>query len=365
MSIFDIKGQKMTDVSYDVMNKMGYERMTLYNSPERTQIQREYNKALIEKGLAMSRSQIKKLNRIDVRPLLFDDDDNGKDSFQIPFKRIQNLMEKDGSSDDFQKYSDKHRFFGMIPCFQEGCIQITRDRYIYWKIKDINIKSSEENHSMKIFLKDYIAYENYWQPGTEGIMSVKYVFGNGQEPITISDCKLFSDIFRQISPTELRWNKSKADFFKDTVITMADYTEEKQAKHNMTDNFMSLCVIFQGLITIINYRLYKNKPVADRKANKAKTKIIAQTVDTKQPRQLIRNVGCISIKSVKPPRHPSEETVIHYKVASWTARGGVRHMKDGRVIPFKESVHHRQCLKDKQTDIPTNIIRVRKDLKDE
>ena len=59
----------------------------------------------------------------------------------------------------------------------------------------------------------------------------------------------------------------------------------------------------------------------------------------------------------KPPRMPSKESVIKYKTAVWIARGGIRHMKNGKLVPFRESVRHRKCLQsDANDDIPATKI---------
>lgn len=356
--------QYQSELGLNVYNAMGWDNVAIYNTERRHDLQRQYNKMLVQKNYALSRGQLKKLNTIDLRPFLFEPDDPAIDTYQMPFDLINDIIHKYSKDNDMITYSNMAGFYVCVPCFSEGVLHITRDRYIYWKIQELKIHG--EDRYIKIYLKDYIAYPEYWQPGVEGNLTIPYeietdILGTPKfKDIKTSDDIQFSKMFRLLTPQDLAWSNEDYEFFKKTCLNMADTTDLEMAKAG-TNNFRSLSVTFMALMSLINFQLYKNKPVANRKANKAKTKVIVQTVDEKQPKQLIRNVGTISIKSVKPPRLPSEETVIHYKVAQWTARGGLRHMKDGRIIPFKESVRRRKCLQDKTSDVPTSIIRIRKD----
>ena len=62
---------------------------------------------------------------------------------------------------------------------------------------------------------------------------------------------------------------------------------------------------------------------------------------------------------------PTKETVIRYKTAVWKSRGGVRRLKNGKLIPFKESIKHRKYLKDTTENIPQSVIKFNKNNKEE
>lgn len=57
------------------------------------------------------------------------------------------------------------------------------------------------------------------------------------------------------------------------------------------------------------------------------------------------------LKSAAVPKRATPDTVRKWKVPSWKARGGVRRMRDGRLIPFKESIRHRKALMDKDNSV--------------
>lgn len=84
-----------------------------------------------------------------------------------------------------------------------------------------------------------------------------------------------------------------------------------------------------------------------------------QACDFVRVKKIVRTVGGIKMTSPKPPRLPSADSVIHYKTAVWTARGGVRRMKNGKLVPFKESVRHRKCLQKEDDQVPQTTIRLK------
>jgi hypothetical protein len=104
---------------------------------------------------------------------------------------------------------------------------------------------------------------------------------------------------------------------------------------------------------VTNYMLHGNKPKIVREPktkDKAFPKPTAETADESQakaPERRVRYIGAVKVTSTSMPREATPERVRHYKVAVWKARGGIRHMKDGRTIPFKESIRYRKKLKDK------------------
>lgn len=146
------------------------------------------------------------------------------------------------------------------------------------------------------------------------------------------------------------------------VVKNAKIKANVLKKQYHTDGFAELIRIFIILITKVNYQLYINKKAKTLRKESAKTKgkMSIEIIEQDAPKKLIRMIGCITITSEKPPRLPTEKTVTRYSVASWKCRGGLRHMQNGKIIPFKESVHHRQCMKS-TIDVPQSIIKFKKE----
>lgn len=311
-----------------------------------SQMIREYNKALVSKGYAKSRSQIKNLDRIDIRGMLdFNLEDlTGSD---IPTDSIEKLREE-LKKQNIEEFRSKLGIYSSIPCYSEGVLQITSNRYIYWKVESIDLTDESEVEAT-IFLKDYMANNDVWQPSYEG--TAKFIdtyFYIDSEYKNMSEVLSNTEVIESLSwdQTDLGiWKK-----FKKFNRSLEEYIQKFE-----TTQFKELVKVFIKLITMVNFKLSLEKPVADRKANK---KIHATYIEDQQPKRLIRTIGGISFSSVKLPRSSCKETVIKYKVASWKARGGFRHLADGRIIPFKESIRHRKALLP-AAEVPTSILKVK------
>lgn len=330
-----------------------------YNSDRRIELQKEYNQALVDNGLAMSRKDLKKLNIIDIRPMV--EDGTKKNDYGFPISQISRMLNSN-ELPDLNAYELEYAQYSLIPCFTEGVLQVNTNRYVYWKIEHMDLYKEKEIH---IHIKDYVRYAEYWQPGVEGTFVIEFD-GTSSEygyPVRFKDVKELTDIFSQLDcKKDLHWTDEAARFFRNTVFLLADSTTKANENTGST-GFQSLFVLFKTIIQVVNYKIYKNKPVADRKANKSINSKIKHEYSepSNQPKRLVRTLGSnkeIVIKSDKIPKLPSRETIVHYKVASWVAKGGVRRMKDGRLIPFKESIHYRQCMKE-TGDTPVTVIRVK------
>lgn len=309
------------------------------------ELNREYNKKLVSLGLAKSRSAIKDLDRIDVRSML-DIGLNDLSTGDIPIDAIQSVQDQHVEL-GINTWREQVGVYSTIPCFSEGVLLIAKNRYIYWNIKSVDILDDEV--SAKIFLKEYVGFDDLWVCSTEGV--AEFVGLGYRED---SDVKYLADIESDIPTSEFTWSKDDIRLWNKLIQFNRQLTE--RLKNFDTTTFEEVVKIFIKLITIVNFKLSQEKPVADRKANKKINRV--EYVESMQPKRLVRNISGITFTSVKPPKSSSRETVIHYKVASWKARGGFRHLKDGRIVPFKESIRHRKCLT--PTDnVPTSIITVK------
>lgn len=88
-----------------------------------------------------------------------------------------------------------------------------------------------------------------------------------------------------------------------------------------------------------------------------KTTDVIDGDEKKQPKQIVRNIGNITIKSVKVPKVPTEESIRKYKVASWNKRGHVRHNKNGKTVYIKHTICRRKAFEDNILP-PQTIINV-------
>ena len=332
------------DIFTSIYNKV--QKNTLLHTSRREAVQKEYCQELIKRGLAITRSELKSKDRIDVRPML----NNGEDdltSNELPTNAILKLKEEYNKNIDFNVWKSVTGYYCQIPCYSEGSLQLTSHNYIYWKILTLDMSTG----ITKIYLKNYVAYDSCWLPAVEGIAEF-----HADWNCYFEDTKTMSDIMKLIPVSEFLWSKEDKLIWNTLVKACEDF-DENLYKQYETTMFKNIVSAFIKCIIITNYKLSQTKPVADRKSTNRKYTTAAITVE--QPKKIIRTIGDIVFSSVKPPKSSSKETVIKYKVASWKARGGLRHMKDGRVIPFKESIRHRKCLNtDQATNVPVSVLKV-------
>lgn len=325
-------------------------------------LQRSYNQLIVNRGLALSKKKLKSLDIIDLQEYLF-----GKSHVkgtQVDFNKILQFLTEAKLNSDIESGS----WLLCVPCFSEGVLQITADRYIYWKIQEID----SVNQSVTIYVKDYVNYVSddhmvTWQPGIEGVFTASSLDLQ-------KDCipyKFFTDIFTEIDLNKEGWSEDEQTVFYSTVLVNAVSEPIRRYGTQLLENekhgktiFNSLATIFTSLIALVNIKLY-NEKVRTTRTSTPQTVVAQPSEEIAVDNRHIRYVGNIKVQSVKIPRMPTEETIVKYKVPVWHARGGIRHMSDGRIIPFKDSIRRRKCLmKDNPNqafDTPQSILKVRKD----
>lgn len=372
IQIVDDKNQPIMDAS----------NSSLANTQEKIhELLKEYNQMLIDMGHAVKRSELKQKDLIDLRMAVTY---NGKEHGQQQYKHtLPDFLTKDQKIDNTLMESWYH----LIPCFNEGVIQLNDARYIEYKILNIDIPK----YTLDIRVKDYIRMDNIWQIGVQTTIHynchaltniTKWLherdtfykeFENDQMMANIlmnsivnffikthtknSNTINYVDLYQMIPKEKFQWSADQKNVWDNLVINYAKTNIEKLKKDG-TSPEKELTKIFTYAVLISNKLLQEFKPKAKRTENKRTNRTIVIDETNKQPRKLVRQVGPISMTSAKPPKLPTEETVIKYKTAVWKSRGGVRRLKNGKLVPFKECIKHRKCLQDTTEDIPTSIIRL-------
>lgn len=313
---------------------------------------RTYNSKLIEKGIGMSRAQLKKKDLMDLRDIC----KYQKSYLENPDSKIP-VIDSNAITDEFLQ---ENYWYDYIPCFNEGVMQINTARYIYWKMNEVDVI----NRKLDVFIRDYFRSNDVWQVGVSAnLISIfpdiqtSRLKSDDSLEMDIKDYQLFSDIYRFISYDELHWTKPEIDIWEKFTIAYAENTEKRLLNKYNTNNAIELAKLFVHFVLLSNQELYFNKPKAVRNSSKSKTVKKQVVVESNNaPKQITRVVGRVTMKSIKVPKMPSAETVIHYKTAVWKARGGVRRMKNGKLVPFKESIRHRKCLM-KDEEVPRTVLK--------
>lgn len=307
-----------------------------------TRLIRQYFQALIDKEVFFKRSELKKRNIIDLRPLfnLNIPNKNGKvNSYDWPAEYLKKIIVPNEGLDK----SSENFFFKLVPCFEEAVLQVNTDRYIYYKILNLDIEQSEYTIFLQSCSKqDYMG----WILDAE----CQFTLDIRNEEFSYKSKYILteSEIAKIINPIDLGWNKKDIQLWErfNSIYKPAD---EK--------TFDSIVKWFIKAIYRTNLILEKNKVSTKRKSMQHKKDVV---IDNEPDKRRVRTVGEITIISDKIPKAPSFKSVVHYKTAVWTVRSHTRTLKNGKTIYIKEHVHHRQALKERGETTPKPItIKVR------
>lgn len=326
---------------------------------------REYNDALLCAGIAMSRAEIKTKNRIDLRGLCTYEKYKGKADEK---NRIPDIDGKRLTSE----FLYSNYWYCYIPCFSEGAMQLNTDRYVYWKVAKVD---TTEN-AMDVFICDYNRIGGVWQMGVSTdvhyrfwdvdkvrerytVDTVRYVTVSGGVNVQLDNCREYSKIYRLLPMDSFSWSEKEREIWN-KFIANAEADEKQNLSLKGSNSCYELSKIFTHFVMLSNQELWLNKPKAVRSGRSTSETVRKTKVgERKDVKKIVRTVGGIKMTSPKPPRLPSADSVIHYKTAVWTARGGVRRMKNGKLVPFKESVRHRKCLQKEDDQVPQTTIRLK------
>lgn len=326
---------------------------------------REYNDALLCAGIAMSRAEIKTKNRIDLRALCTYEKYKGKadEKNRIPDIDGKRLM---------SEFLYSNYWYCYIPCFSEGAMQLNTDRYVYWKVAKVDTTEG----AMDVFICDYNRIGSVWQMGVSTdvhyqfwdadkvrerytVDTVRYVTVSGGVNVQLDNCREYSKIYRLLSMDSFSWSEKEREIWN-KFIANAETDEKQNLSLKGSNSCYELSKIFTHFVMLSNQELWLNKPKAVRSGRSTSETVRKTKVgERKDVKKIVRTVGGIKMTSPKPPRLPSADSVIHYKTAVWTARGGVRRMKNGKLVPFKESVRHRKCLQKVDDQVPQTTIRLK------
>jgi hypothetical protein len=306
----------------------------------------EYNKKLIEKGYCFSRDELKSKNRIDVRKLadLTDTEPTHVPSFSASPTR--------------EEFISQTGWLSCIPCFNEAVFRVNTFRYIYYRVE--NIDSEHKNY--KVFLHDYLYSHGEYTCGAFGRACIQFSDNMHKTAVSSADVMLFSEIYRLLSQEELGWGNMQMDIWNTLTVQYADEVQQQLKTQHNTNQFQELVKIFVAVTTIVNEQLYLHKPSRPiRKSNAlSKDKInTTNAANSSQPEKVVRNIGIISITSAKPPKMPTERSIVRYNVAEWETRGHIRTMKSGKQIYIQPHINHRHALEDKDIEkkTPQQIIK--------
>ena len=320
------------------------EDVTLDMTVRLDEMLRDYNELLPKHGYGMTREDIEKLDLVDMRHIA----KHTPEGWRAPGL---DDIDEDGY---FRYIDDSDMYYRSIPCFSTGVLRVNENRYIYWDLRSLEIT----DRKLTVYLMDYTYVSDVWCPGVSGEIGLQVDEDNIAATMSFDEDAiwLYSRIYKQLKLKTLGWDYKDMQLWKNVVVKSAKQQEYKLKTQHNTNNVADLGKLFFQYISYLNHCLSLHKPKASRKTGAKPSG--SRTIELSPgdpPEKIVRMVGMIAVKSTKPPRQPTPQTVVKYRVASWKARGGLRHLKSGKVVPFKESIRHRKCLLDKTGDSSNNV----------
>lgn len=314
---------------------------------------KRFMQRLIDDGQMFRMSEIKKMDMLDVTSFA----ELPEDGYTVPKIPEASLEERQAI--------ERLDWYSIVPCFEKGALKLNKFRYIVFELIEIE----PETKIVSVRLSDYMRIDNVWQKGVSTTIKARDwckdykdvpVVDQKGNPVDRSiiphkhyiiidheDDLNFEDLYTMYSYKELGWSKSEWKIWEETVIAHALMVRDKMRKEYDTDQCEQLANLFTTVIARCNAMLEMNKPSRPVKKEGALTPKGKRTVtyeEGKAPERKTRNVGALRVQSVKVPRKPCLETVITYKVAKWTVRGHVRHLKSGKEVYIKPGIRERKAL---------------------
>lgn len=311
---------------------------------------KEYADALLSSGYGFKRSQLKKMDTIDMSGI------NDK-----PGNIIYPNVRKEHASE--YENEDTDMFYSIIPCFEEGVIHVCRDQYIYFKIKDLNL----DEKAMDIHIHYHIKDGNVWIPGISADIAYKHAkipendAGNQNGVSFVFENETdYTKLFSMIPYETMGWCVQQKTVWENATMKIAKKQDEDIKKEGiLMPEILSL--IFTNQIMYANFCLKHDKPKLIKLPDDEKTKMAPDPGKTKEKpdktekpesakQMRTRIVGPIRIRSIKVPKAASPKNPPRYSVAAWTVCGHTRRLKNGKLLYVKPKIHRRKCLQGKENN---------------
>ena len=284
--------------------------------------------ALIDAKILMPRRYVRKLDTIDVTRYAVGCDDGNPAA-------MPNMQQTEEEKAKLKEY-----WCLAVPPLLYGVVLINKARYLVYEVSDINL----DDKTYHLSIIDYGYEYNTWM--VNGMVDAT-IHCDERPKFTTRLLDMY-DIFNMI------FVKNKAEQFgifppklsaadlkrlKEVALPMLILAKEKNQDKDLLNHFLTA-------IVRVNCELQSGpKPKAVR-SKKSETKV--KTVTDKEPErnpkpQIVRTLASgVTIKSAKIPKAPTVDIIRHYKVASWSVRGHMRHYKNGKTVYITPSVHKRK-----------------------
>lgn len=298
-----------------------------------------YSDWAIRKELMLNKNKLKDFDTIDFSKVLKSD----------AYVRKSDLPDLRMTDEDVNKLNEC--WYLIIPPFEEGVLKPNKDRYVWYKVTEID----EKSQSYCVQLADYANDQGIW------IIENKAV---GRCMWNAKWCDKTHWLYevngdRTSSLMEKHIKKYGNELGEDNTLYLSTVAIPVMKDAELPEDLSNLLCHFLLLMVKANIELQNNKPKAKRNSSSTIKTIAGEVNKNPKPRIIRTTSNGISFKSIKVPKSPSQDTIRKYTIEAWKTRGHIRHYKNGKITYVRESIHHRKCLNsDEPVTIPQTIIKI-------
>ena len=294
--------------------------------------------ALIDSGECVKRSELRKMDTIDITKFAEECIREGKYAEAPAFHTTEE-----------ERALYKSNWFVLIPPLSSGVIKLNRDRYLKYSVEDLRLEDKEYT----VLIEDYAYEDGIWMMNWCFDSLIRYEDGEISHGET-------GRTFASICEMVLDGDIDDVEFDEFTKRYLRGGVLEQLKRNANSDDFVHMANVFIHAILKVNTELMSGeRPRAKRNTSSGTSSSKAVVdIDGKAPKkQIIRTLKSgITITSVKPPKAPNAENIRHYKVEAWNQRGHVRHYKSGKEVYIKPQVKTRKCFGDGEKNVSQTYI---------
>lgn len=313
----------------------------------------EYNKALLQKGFYPDMRDTSGLDHIDIRQYTDYHDElvnqvvAGKLSEEDMLKHLQPI----------EDYVESSPFFSGLPCYSEGILDYSDTTGLYWKISKLNL----DTHEAEIYCYFFVLPEGN-KHLEEIVPYVDFVIEFHQDLKEVSDDPIpykvyfldkrsLTDMVQAISPKKFRWNQEDRLLWNNIIVKYVKLMDWAANTYGQGDEYGTLGEVVGELsqtvvecFCYINYILHSHKKTPRKRKTTDEKHEVHSFDKKKQEERKTTVVDGVVFYSKRRPQEVTRNTVVKYKVATWTVRGHTRTYKNGKTVYIPPHVNHRKNM---------------------
>lgn len=305
----------------------------------RDELAADYNTELLKRGYGWSREQLENdFDLIDMRAA-FPKQPNNHDI-------AESSLYDSAHSEYEQKVGP---FAAAVPCFNEGVLQLNTDRYIYFRVTELDI----DRQLIRVFVHDHMFW-GCWTPGMSG--EIGFVHTHDKRIVTDNDKPdkiLFPKLYRMIKPEKFpEWTETDREIWENEAITVADSLDKTTAAQGYSA-LSVLAMRFFWAISLCNCLMSQNKMKTQKPKAGEKAKQVKRSDEELEalraagaPARVTRVIGPVRTRSQERPRVMTERKAAFYRIPKWTQAGHWRYYrKTGKRVWIEPQIKTRKALK--------------------